>query len=409
MAVASRSDRERRITSPRTSAPLRVRLRPDLVFSRIADANGVHWHVKDPLALTFYQFDEREFGLLRMLDGESTIDELLERYRREFAPLYLSARQLLFFVADAKKKGLLQLDAASAGKDSNDDEQKLAQRARTWLGRLNILSVKLPGIDPDSFLGGVYPFIRWMFSRTAAVLGGLLIVSALLLVTMRFDEFVRRLPDQSRIFTPQMLIWIAVAIGVTKILHELGHAFACKHFGGECHELGIMLLVFVPCLYCNVSDSWLLSRRRERMIITAAGMWVELILAALATFGWWFAVDGPVRMAFLSIMIVGSLSTLLLNGNPLMRYDGYFLLSDLLNIPNLATESSAVCVDSGENTSWGSLTMLQSVPRKRRRRSSSTESQALPTGCLSSGRFCSWCTRLREAIGCRSSPGASLP
>ncbi len=341
-ALASSADQPRRWEASRTSAPLRVCLRPDLVFSRIEDGQGIRWHVKDPLALKFYQFDEQEFELLRMLDGQSTIDELLTAYRRRFAPLYLSARQFLFFVSDARRKGLLLSQAEVPPAEPEEDEWPVVQRIVQWLGRLNPLFIRFPGIDPDALLDVLYPFLRWMFTRVMVGLAVLLILSAVLLVMLRFDEFLLALPDQTQWFTPRMLLGIGLALAVTKGLHELAHALTCKHFGGECHEIGFMLLVFVPCLYCNVSDSWLLARRRERMAITGVGIVVELVLAALATWGWWFAVDGPVRMALLSMMVVGSLNTLLLNGNPLMRYDGYYLLSDLVNVPNLASESSRV-------------------------------------------------------------------
>ncbi|MEZ6066122.1 MAG: hypothetical protein R3B90_10530 [Planctomycetaceae bacterium] len=327
--------------SQKPSAPLRVKLRPDLVVAEIDTPRGKLWHVKDPLALKFYQFDSREYGLLTMLDGRATMEELLARYQRQFAPQYLSARQLLFLIDEARRNGLLIIDRA-AGVLDDEAPANRQNRFVHWLGKLNILSIQLPGIDPDEFLNATYPLVRWAFTKFAVVLGGLLFLSALLLVTLRFDEVLDRLPDQQQFFTPQSVLWVMAAIGVTKVLHELAHAYTCKHYRGECHELGLMLLVFVPCLYCNVSDSWLLARRRERMLITAAGMLMELVLASLATFVWWFAIDGPVRMAALSVMLVTSVSTLLLNGNPLMRYDGYYLLSDWLRVPNLGSESTLV-------------------------------------------------------------------
>lgn len=328
--------------SQKPSAPLRVRLRPDLVAVPVETNRGRQWHVKDPVSLRFFQFDQREFGLLQMLDGASTVDAIIARFRAEFAPLHLSARQLLFFVDEARRSGLLLLDRPHAPHAEEEARKAKGPPLMRWLGRLNVLAIRLPGFDPDSFLDAAYPFVRVWFTRTAVVLATLFLLAAILLVTLRFDQFVERLPERAEVFTPQTLLWLAAALAVTKVLHELAHAFACKHFGGECHEIGVLLLMFVPCLYCNVSDSWLLARRRERMLITAAGMWMELQLAAAATFVWWFAVDGPVRMAALSVMFVCSVSTLLLNGNPLMRYDGYYLLSDLAYVPNLSSESSRV-------------------------------------------------------------------
>ena len=131
------------------------------------------------------------------------------------------------------------------------------------------------------------------------------------------------------------LPWLFLAIGCVKILHELGHAMTCKHFGGEVHEMGFMLLVFSPCLYCDVSDAWRLRSKWQRIAVSAAGMIVELVLAALATIVWWYAQPGVVQLVALNIMIICTVNTLLINGNPLMRYDGYFIFSDLVETPNL--------------------------------------------------------------------------
>jgi putative peptide zinc metalloprotease protein len=352
--------------SQKPSAPLRARLRPDLIAVPIEGSGERSWHVKDPVSLRFFQFDQRELGVLQMLDGRSTIEEILRRFCREFAPLHLSARQLLFFVDAAGQNGLLILEQPPGHPASDAWSVKPGARIGQWLGRLNPLAIRLPGLDPDPFLDAAYPFLRWCFSRAAMALGCLLVAAALLLAAMRFEEFLARLPSREQFFTPQSLLWMALALAFTKIAHELAHAFACKHFGGECHELGVMLLVFVPCLYCNVSDSWLLARKRERMLITAAGIWMELLLAAGATFMWWFAVDGPVRMAALSVMFVCSVSTLLLNGNPLMRYDGYYLLSDAVGVPNLASESGRLLRDVWRRWGLGIVDALPDRPGRPR-------------------------------------------
>ncbi len=129
---------------------------------------------------------------------------------------------------------------------------------------------------------------------------------------------------------------------VTKILHEFGHGLSCKHFGGECHEIGVMFLVLTPCLYCNVSDSWMLPNRWHRAAIGAAGMYVELVLASICTFIWWFTEPGPINYVCLNVMFISSVSTIMFNANPLLRYDGYYILSDILEIPNLRQKASTI-------------------------------------------------------------------
>ena len=112
------------------------------------------------------------------------------------------------------------------------------------------------------------------------------------MVAVQYDVFYARLPTFHEFFDPRSpdnWIYLALTMGVVKVLHELGHGLSCKHFGGECHEIGFMLLVLTPCLYCNVSDSWMLPNKWQRAIIGAAGMYVEVVLASIATFLWWFS------------------------------------------------------------------------------------------------------------------------
>ncbi len=169
-----------------------------------------------------------------------------------------------------------------------------------------------------------------------------MLLSALTLVLVQFDTFKAKLPSFHEFFGASNWIWLAAAMAVTKVLHEFGHGLSCKHFGGECHELGVMMLVLTPCLYCNVSDSWMLPNKWHRAFIGAAGMYVEICIASIATFVWWFSAPGLLNNICLSTMFVCSVSTVVFNGNPLLRYDGYYILSDMLEIPNLRQKATTI-------------------------------------------------------------------
>jgi len=170
----------------------------------------------------------------------------------------------------------------------------------------------------------------------------LLWLAAGALLFAQFDMFLAKLPSMDQFFASSNWLWLAVVLGVTKVIHELGHGLVCKKYGGQCHEMGAMLLVFTPCLYMNVSDSWMLKSKWQRAFIAAAGMYVELILAAIAVFVWWFSHPGMVNQVALNVIFVCSISTLVFNANPLLRYDGYYILSDLLEIPNLRAKATKV-------------------------------------------------------------------
>jgi putative peptide zinc metalloprotease protein len=163
-----------------------------------------------------------------------------------------------------------------------------------------------------------------------------------MLVTVQFQTFASRLPAFHEFFSLANALWLSVTLAVIKVLHEFGHGLTCKHFGGECHEVGVMVLVLTPCLYCNVSDSWMLPNKWHRAAIGAGGMYVELILAAIATFIWWFSQPGLLNHLCLNAMFVASVTTIIFNANPLLRYDGYYILADLTEIPNLRQKATTI-------------------------------------------------------------------
>jgi putative peptide zinc metalloprotease protein len=170
----------------------------------------------------------------------------------------------------------------------------------------------------------------------------LLATAAATLVAVNFEEFHRKLPAFHQFFGVKNWFYLGITMATVKVLHEFGHGLSCKHFGGECHELGAMMLVFTPALYCNVSDSWMLPNKYHRAAIGAAGMYVELFLASCATFVWWYSHPGLLNSICLSVMFICSVSTVVFNGNPLLRFDGYYILMDLLEIPNLRQKATEI-------------------------------------------------------------------
>ena len=322
------------------SRPVPLRKRADLVINRETFGERTYVVVKDPLALKYFRLPEEEFALLELLDGARTLGELQTALEARFAPQKFPPEEMAGFLASLHQGGLVVSDARGQG------PQLLARRAkarrREWLQKLlSPLSIRVRGIDPTRPFDLLYPAVRWCFSTPALVAALCLMLAALGLVVVQYDEFQRRLPTFHQFFTPTNMLLLMALMGAIKVVHELGHGLTCKHFGGECHELGLMFLVFAPCLYCNVSDAWRLPKRR-RIAVSAAGMFVELVLASLAVFGWWFSGPGLLNQLCLGTMFVSGVSTLLVNGNPLLRYDGYFILSDLVETPNLAEKSSAL-------------------------------------------------------------------
>ena len=309
-------------------------LRRDLIRRRVAMGSQQVWVLKDPLSRQLFYFSEQEYKLLELANGERSLSEISKECKQRFAPKHFSSESLARFYSDAQQKGLLGIHGARSKMPASKREAKTK-----W----NLLAIRLPGFNPDRLLERFVPLVRPLMSPPALIASAILMMAAAFVVVVRFDSFV----GDVRTATANLqlgfgLILLLLVISITKIIHELSHAFVCRVFGGECRELGVMLLVGVPCLYCDVSDAWLMEGRWKRVFVSAAGMLAELTLAALATFVWLFANDGIVQDLCVMIMVVCSATTVLFNGNPLLRYDGYYMLSDLTGTPNLAMESSSL-------------------------------------------------------------------
>ncbi|TWT39369.1 HlyD family efflux transporter periplasmic adaptor subunit [Blastopirellula retiformator] len=318
---------------------LKVRIRPDLKIARQQGTLEPRFVVKDPVTLRYFYFGEHEMFIMRRLDGQMSVAEIQDAYQEEYAPLKIRPVEIHTFCHSLHSRGLAI--AGVAGQTKQLLER--AERDRLWrwsTAPLSVLSIRLPGVDPDRSLDAVAPYFAWLFQKTT-VIAVLTIASVLgLLGLLHVEEIFRRLPTMQSLFQGENLLWMAIALGLVKILHELGHALACKRFGGECHQIGVMLLAFVPCLYCDVSDAWLLPDRNRRMFVSAAGMYVELIVASLCAVLWYFSEPGVVQSICFSVMLVASVSTLVVNGNPLMRYDGYYIFADWVDVPNLSQQAS---------------------------------------------------------------------
>jgi putative peptide zinc metalloprotease protein len=319
--------------------PIALRKRRDLVVCPQRWGGRKILAVKDPLALRYYHLREEEFFILQQLDGGTSPEQIQAAFERTFAPQKLRLTTLVSFLGMLHGEHLVISDAA--GQDRPLLERRGAGRRREWLAAWsNPLALRFRGVDPERFLAWLHPRLSWLFSPWLLAASLLLILVAAGWVGLRFEQLQSRLPEFSAFFSPENLVWFAVAIALAKVLHELAHALACKHFGGECHELGVMLLVFTPCLFVNVSDSWMLPERWKRIAVAAAGIWVELTLAAVCTFVWWFTNEGLLNSVCLKLMFVSSVGTVLFNANPLLPYDGYYILSDLWGVPNLRERSS---------------------------------------------------------------------
>ncbi len=302
------------------------------------DYRGQIWYVlQDDSSSRYHRFSNAAYEFIGLMDGSRSVQEIWHRVntlRGDEAPTQDDIIQLL---AQLHSRDVLQCDIPV-----DTDElfrRSEAQEKAQWQGRFkNPLSIRIPLIDPEVWLNRTIACVAPLFSWPALLLYLLTLVAAVLLAGVHWQEI--RAAALQQAFSTHNLLLMALTYPIVKLLHEFGHAYAAKLEGGEVHEMGIMLLVLMPIPYVDASAATAFRSKYKRMLVGAAGILVELLLAALALFIWLSVEPGLVRSLAFNVMLIGSVSTLLFNGNPLLRYDAYYVLVDALAIPNLGQRSN---------------------------------------------------------------------
>lgn len=328
---------------------LSIYARSDLEAKRATYLGRSYWIVKDPIGLKYYRFQDEEYFILKQLDGTKSLDAIKEAFEARFPPQKITLEEIQSFVGQLHQCSLIVVGVPDQGHELLKRRKK--RRRKEVLAQCsNILAIRFKGVDPNRFFDRLLPYVRWCFHPATLCLCLAMMAAALLLVGIEFDHFRSKLPEFQQFFGPGNLILLSVTLAATKVLHEFGHGLSCKYWGGECHELGVMILVLTPCLYCNVSDSWMIPSKWKRAGVVVAGVFVECTLASICTFVWWFTNENLLHYLCLNVMFISSLSTIVFNMNPLLRYDGYYLLSDLLEIPNMRQKATKIMTQKA--SSW---------------------------------------------------------
>ncbi|MEH6507004.1 MAG: peptidase M50 [Sulfitobacter litoralis] len=316
---------------------LKPRLRRHVNIYR-HDYRGRIWFILQDLATgRSHRFSPAAYRMVGLLDGTRSLGEVWDIANEQLgerAPTQDEAIRLLG-----------QLHAADAlVADVSPDSRELFRRHKRHK-RMEIkqkvwspLAVRVPIWDPDRFLTATLPFVRPLMTKTFAVIWLLLVLTAAVFAAMNIGALTTNITD--RVLNPGNLAVLWLAYPVVKAFHELGHGYAVKKFGGEVHEIGIMFLVLIPVPYVDASAASALRDKHKRMLVGGIGIMIELLLASVALFVWLNAESGAVTAVAFNVMLIGGVSTLLFNGNPLLRFDGYYVLADWIEIPNLSGRST---------------------------------------------------------------------
>ena len=310
-----------------------IALRHDLVFTADLAGRRPGYVVEDPLRGKFFRVGIPEFTFLSLLDGLTPVSRAVG-----LAASHLGHDALSEHDAMALCRWLVDCQLASTPQSATAKRlcatQKTNQRRRLY-SLLNPLSIRIPLVNPDRCLKAMHSGFAWVFSWPFFLFWCAFCASAMYIVATDWEHFSTAptvILDRSN-----WLCLAAVWLGL-KTLHETFHGLACKHYGGSVPEAGVMLLLLAPAAYVDVTSSWRFCSKWQRIIVAAAGMYVELLAASLAVVGWKCSSPGMFHWLCFDVAIMAGLQSLLFNGNPLLRFDGYFILADALEIPNLHSQ-----------------------------------------------------------------------
>lgn len=309
----------------------KIRLRPSVTVHK-QFFRGELWYIAhDTYGDQYFRFRPEAWDFIARLDGQATVEDVWQACLDRNGDRAPGQGEVVQMLAQLYNGNLILSDVPA---DVTQLFERLKKRrANEWKSRLfGIFFLRIPLWDPDVFLNRtialVRPFLSWFGALLWLVVGG----AAIAVVVANWS----RATDQSAgVLDPSNLLLLYLAFAATKLLHEMGHAYAVKRFDGEVHRMGITFLVFTPIPFVDATAAWAFRERWKRVWVGAAGMIVELFFAALAAFVWANTAPGLVNGLAYNVMIVASVSTLLFNLNPLLRFDGYYILADLTDSPNL--------------------------------------------------------------------------
>jgi len=295
---------------------------------------GQIWFViQDQSGGRFHRLTPAAHALLMRMDGTRTVQSLWEEANKSANGELCTQDEIVDLLVQLHAADLLQADSTPDSAALLERKRKKRQQTfKQWF--LNPMSIKIPLFDPDPLLARWAPRLAWCFSHRGALLWLAAVLPALFLAGLNWNALTMNMSD--RVLSSSNLLVMVVVFPLLKIAHELGHGLATRVWGGAVHQMGVMLLVFAPVPYVDASSSASFCSKHQRATVAAAGMLVELLLAALAMYVWVLAEPGVVRAVAFNVMLIAGISTVVVNGNPLLRYDGYYILSDLIEMPNLA-------------------------------------------------------------------------
>jgi len=299
---------------------------------------GETWYVlQDHSTGRFHRFSAQAYYIIGLMDGTRNLQEIWEAACLHLGDEMPTQEEVITLLSQLDQADVLQSNISP-------DIGNLLHRSRKdrrnqfWSKVRSPVALRIPLLDPDRFLDKTIGMVAPFFTLPAAVAWCAIVIAAMVLAVLHWGELTQNLADRVLAMENLVLLWLIYP--VVKTVHEFGHAWAVKRWGGEVHEMGIMLLVFFPVPYLDASTASAFRKKRRRMVVGFIGIGVEMLIAALALFAWVNLEPGAIRAVAFNVVIIAGVSTIFFNGNPLLRFDAYYILADYLEIPNLGIRAN---------------------------------------------------------------------
>jgi putative peptide zinc metalloprotease protein len=318
-------------------AELKPRLRPHSQIHRHRYRHQPWYVLQDHATGRVHRFTPAAYLFIGNMDGVKTVDQIWTEIAVQLDEDAPTQDEIIQLLAQLHSADMLQLDSRP---DPDELFERLSRQRRSLLKRnvRNPLSITIPLWDPDRFLERTVTLVQPLNSWIGLFVWAVVVCPAAFAAIIYWNELSQNVTD--RVLTAQGLVLIGLVFPLVKFVHELAHAYATKASGGEVHEMGVMFLVFYPIPYVDASSSSSFRSKWRRALVGAAGIGAELLLAAIALYFWFVMEPSLARASLYDVMLIAGISTLIVNGNPLLRFDGYYILSDLVEMPNLAQRSA---------------------------------------------------------------------
>ena len=312
---------------------VQIALRDDLLFRPQRYSGQSCYLIEDPHNGSFFRVGVAEYTFISLLDGNVTVRDAMHQTTSVLGREAFSEQDVAAICKWLVDSGLAKTRTSGESRRLQQDARtKLRHRRRQWF---NPLVTKIPVFNPQRLLDAMAPWLQRLTSTPAFVAWLLLLVLAAHQLLTHWNQIPA---DSSQILGPANWLWLLMTWLGLKFIHETFHALVCRKYGGEVREAGVVLIVFAPIFYVDVTSSWRFPSKWQRIFTASAGMYSELFVGAVATLVWANTGPGMTNQVALNVMLLSTVTTVLFNANPLMRFDGYYILADLIEIPNLAPQ-----------------------------------------------------------------------